>query len=123
MATVSMLAVAAAAAIAPHAASPTVEKVGTRAMVSEFRGVRELSMAAAIAPGIRMLRCCQVKQSKALKAVSGVRAMASSNGGALPPSGLPIDLRGVWQWQWWRRSETWIPFLLFIIYYFNWNSV
>lgn len=94
MATVSMLAVAAAAAIAPHAASPTVEKVGTRAMVSEFRGVRELSMAAAIAPGIRMLRCCQVKQSKALKAVSGVRAMASSNGGALPPSGLPIDLRG-----------------------------
>lgn len=104
MATMSMRAVTAAAAVASHAASPTVDRVGARAMVSEFRGTKGLGMAAAISPSMRMLGCCQAMERNALKAVGGVRAMASSNGGALPPSGLSIDLRGVWQW--WIRSNT-----------------
>lgn len=49
-------------------------------------------MAAVIAPGARMLWRSE-EQRKVLKAVNGVRAMASANG-VPAPSGLPIDLRG-----------------------------
>lgn len=95
MATMSMrvaAAAAAAAAVSSPAKSSTVHRLGSRQMVGEFRGARGLGMAAVIAPGARMLWRSE-EQRKVLKAVNGVRAMASANG-VPAPSGLPIDLRG-----------------------------
>jgi hypothetical protein len=62
-------------------------------LVSDFRGLRTLSVAAAIAPGAAQLHWAAAKKPLRGASAGGVRAMASTNG-VSTPSGLPIDLRG-----------------------------